>query len=135
MPNTDKKRTFSFPKKEKLKSKKQIELLFANSASINNYPLKLLYHKTMFLDGSNTKTMFVVPKRNVRGAVKRNRIKRLLREAYRLNRQNTFNNIEGNFALAILYLGKEMPKYELVEKKMLGLIEKFLKKHSNGPVD
>ena len=135
MPNTENKKTLSFPKKEKLKSKKQIEQLFAEGKSIKNYPLKLLFLKTAYLDGGSTKTMFVVPKRIVKSAVKRNRIKRLLREAYRLNRGGTFNNIEGNFALAILYLGKEMPNYALVEKKMLGLLEKFLKKHSNGSVD
>ena len=136
MPQPDKKKTLSFPKQEKLKSKKHIELLFANGASVNNYPLKLLYCKTGSMMGhSTTKTMFVVPKRNIKSAVKRNRIKRLLREAFRLNRQDTFNNIEGNFALAILYLGKEMPNYVLIEKKMLGLLEKFHKKQSNGSVD
>jgi len=135
MPLQDKKKTLSFPKKEKLKSKKQIEALFASGLSINSYPLKLLYLKTEFLDGVTTKTMVVVPKKTMRSAVKRNRIKRLLREAYRLNRQDTFNNIEGNFALAILYLGKEMPHYAFIEKKMVGLLDKFLKKQLNGFVD
>ena len=135
MPSLGQKKTLSFPKREKLKSRKQIEALFAEGSAINNYPLKLLYQKTLFSDGVKTKTMFVVPKRNIRSAVKRNRIKRLLREAYRLNRPQTFNNIEGNFALAILYLGKEMPDYALVEKKIIGVLEKFLKKQSNGLVD
>ena len=135
MPSSGKKSTRSFPKKEKLKRKKQIEALFANGRSVTCYPLKLLYLKTCFEDGAIAKTMVVVPKKTIRSAVKRNRIKRLLREAYRLNRQDTFNNIEGNFALAILYLGKEMPDYAFIEKGMTGLLEKFLKKQSNGFAD
>ncbi len=135
MPLSDKKTMLSFPRKEKLKSKKQIDALFTKGLSLTTYPLKLLYLEASFSDGAKTKTMFVVPKRSIRGAVQRNRIKRLLREAYRVNRQHTFNNIEGNFALAILYLGKEMPNYVLVEKKMVGLLEKFHKKQSNGLVD
>ena len=135
MAPSDKKTSLAFPRKEKLKSKKQIDALFAQGLSLNTYPLKLLYLEVDFPDGATTKTMFVVPKRNIRSAVKRNRIKRLLREAYRLNRGHTFNNIEGNFALAILYLGKEMPDYALIEKKMIGLLDKFLKKKPHAPVD
>ena len=135
MPPFDKMTSLSFPRKEKLKSKKQIDALFEKGISVNNFPIKMLFLTTAFSDGTKTKAMFVVPKRNIRSAVKRNRVKRILREAYRLNRQDTFNNIEGNFALAILYLGKEMPDYALIEKKMIGLLEKFLKKQSYGLVD
>ncbi len=133
--NNEKTPSFSFPKKEKLKSRKQIETLFATGRSVNHFPLKLIFLKTAFSDGAATKTMVVVPKKNIKSAVKRNRVKRLLREAYRLNRQHTFNNIEGNFALAILYLGKEMPDYQLISHKMVGLLQKFLKKQLDGQAD
>ncbi len=135
MPLKNKKPVFSFPKKEKLKSKKHIEALFGTGSSVNNYPLKLIYLKTDFADGSAAKTMVVVPKKNIKSAVKRNRVKRLLREAYRLNRQDTFNNIEGSFALAILYLGKEMPDYPLIANKMVRVFQKFLKKQLDEQAD
>ncbi len=116
---------FVFPKKEKLKSKKLIEQLFIEGKSINNFPLKLIYLKTDFEDGGHIKTGVIAPKKSFKKAVQRNRIKRLLREAYRLNKHLVFNNIEGDFAFMILYLGKEMPNFEFVEMKMKGLLKKF----------
>ncbi|MEQ9581194.1 MAG: ribonuclease P protein component, partial [Arenibacter sp.] len=90
--------SFSFPKKEKLKSKKLIEQLFAEGIGVTNYPIKLVYLKTSFDDGSICKVGVTASKRNFKSAVKRNRIKRLMRESYRLNKHLIFNNIEGNFA-------------------------------------
>ena len=120
---------FSFPKKEKLKSRKLIEQLFKEGVSITNFPLKLIYLETVFDDNIKIKTGVIAPKKNFRSAVKRNRVKRLLREAYRLNRPLVFNNIEGCFAFMILYLGKEIPHYQLVDEKMRGLLIKFHKKN------
>lgn len=126
---------FSFSKKEKLKSKKLIDQLFAEGKQFNHFPLKLIALKTSFDEDVNVKTMVIVPKKRFKSAVKRNRIKRLLREAYRLNKPLVFNNIEGNYAFAILYLGKEMPDFQLIDKKMKGLLEKFIKKipHEQAP--
>ncbi|MFD2587423.1 ribonuclease P protein component [Croceitalea marina] len=115
----------SFSKKEKLKSKKLIEQLFVEGKSINNFPLKLIYLKTDFEDNSHIKTGVIAPKKSFKKAVQRNRIKRLLREAYRLNKHLVFNNIEGDFAFMILYLGKETPTYDFVDTKMKGLLKKF----------
>jgi ribonuclease P protein component len=120
---------FSFPQKEKLKSKKLIEQLFEKGKSINNFPLKLIYLKTVFEDNSIIKTGVIAPKKSFRKAVHRNRIKRLMREAYRLNKHLVFNNIEGSFAFMILYLGKEMPDYQIVDEKMKGLLKKFYEKN------
>lgn len=119
---------FSFPKKEKLKSKKLIEQLFAEGKHHNVFPIKLIVLKTSFNDGAKIKTMVIAPKKSFKNAVKRNRVKRLLREAYRMNKHLVFNNIEGSYAFAILYLGKEMPHYQLIDEKMKGLLDKFIKK-------
>ncbi len=81
------------------------------------------------------KTGVAVPKKNFKSAVKRNRIKRLLRETYRLNKHLVFNNSEGNFTFLILYLGKDMPTYKQVEKGMLAILQKFLNKIDNAKVD
>ena len=118
--------SFSFPKKEKLKSKKLIEQLFAEGIGVTNYPLKLVYLKTSFEDDSKYKVGVTASKRNFKSAVKRNRIKRLMRESYRLNKHLIFNNIEGNFAFMFLYLGKEMPSQSKITDAMIPLMRKFV---------
>ena len=118
--------SFSFPKKEKLKSKKLIEQLFAEGIGVTNYPLKLVYLKTSFEDDSKYKVGVTASKRNFKSAVKRNRIKRLMRESYRLNKHLIFNNIEGNFAFMFLYLGKEMPSQSKITDAMIPLMRKFI---------
>ncbi|MEZ4968417.1 MAG: ribonuclease P protein component [Flavobacteriaceae bacterium] len=123
---------FSFPKKEKLKSKKGIEQLFAEGIAVTNYPIKLVYLKTNFEDGSKYKIGVTASKRNFKSAVKRNRIKRLMRESYRLNKHLIFNNIEGNFAFMFLYLGKEMPSQSKITDTMIPLMRKFVDKIAKG---
>ena len=118
--------SFSFPKKEKLKSKKLIEQLFAEGVGVTNYPIKLVYLKTSHEDDSKCKVGVTVSKRNFKSAVKRNRIKRLMRESYRLNKHLIFNNIEGNFAFMFLYLGKEMPSQSKITDAMIPLMRKFV---------
>lgn len=117
---------FTFPKK--LKSKKLIEKLFAEGKQLTQFPIKLIYIKTELPEEVKVQAGVAVPKKNFKSAVKRNRIKRLLREGYRLNRGETFNNIEGNFAFLFLYLGKEMPDYAVVEKGIIGVLQKFKEK-------
>jgi ribonuclease P protein component len=123
---------FTFNKKEKLKSKKLIEQLFANGQSVSAYPLRLVFIKTTFDDDINAKTGVSVSKRNFKTAVTRNRIKRLMRESYRLNKAHYFNNITTQYAFMILYIGKELPTLPLVETKMKTLFEKFLAKASEN---
>lgn len=119
---------FTYGRAEKLKSKKLFEKLFDEGKSVSNYPLRLIYTQAEFKENVPFKTGVTVSKRNFKSAVKRNRIKRLLREAYRLNKSIVFNNSKGNYALLILYLGKEMPDSKEVHLKMTNLLEKFKKK-------
>ena len=119
--------SFSFNKKERLKSKKQIEKLFNGGKSISNYPIKLFYVPAEEEQEVPVKVGFSVPKRSFKKAVDRNRIKRLMREAYRLNKHLIFNNIEGNFAFLILYLGKELPRYTEVEESLVDIFRKLVK--------
>ncbi|MFC4221759.1 ribonuclease P protein component [Flagellimonas marina] len=126
---------FTFPKKEKLKSKTLFESLFKEGMSVSHFPLKLIYLNTSFEDDSKIKVGVVAPKKKFKSAVDRNRIKRLLREAYRLNKSLIFNNIEGNFAFLFLYLGNKMPSYVDIESAMQKLMEDFLKKESHEKID
>ena len=121
---------FTFKKKEKLKSQKLIEQLFAEGKSFTVFPLRMLYLKTIHQDGSKIKTGVSVSKRNFKKAVDRNRIKRLLREAYRLNKPEYFNNITTSYALMILYIGKDATDFDSVNSNLKLLLSTFLEKIS-----
>ncbi len=115
----------TFPKEEKLKSEKQIQEVFTKGSSITVFPIKLLFLKTEEKI-SNFQVGFTVPKRNFRGAVQRNRLKRLLREAYRVNKPRFFNKTQGSYAFMFLYLGKEMASFQDLEVKMREVLDKFV---------
>lgn len=116
----------TFSKKEKLKSKKLIDALFSEGQSVSAYPLRLVYKDAVFEEDTLFKTGVSVSKRNFKTAVDRNRIKRLLRESYRLNKSSYFKNITTQYAFMILYIGKEKPSFVQIENKMKILFEKFL---------
>ena len=122
---------FAFPKNEKLKSKKLIDQLFREGKGVTSFPIKIIYLKTPLPKEVKFQTGVTVAKRNFKSAVHRNRIKRLLRESYRLNKPHIFNNMEGNFAFLILYLGKEMPTYLEIEQSMLSAFQKILNHVNN----
>lgn len=115
----------SYSKKEKLKSKKLIEKMFVEGRSISAFPLRLVYIETPFNDGVTIKTGVSVSKRHFKSAVDRNSIKRLMREAYRLNKPLYFNNFSTQCAFMILYIGNEKPTLKQIEAKMNLLFEKF----------
>lgn len=122
---------FTYSKKEKLKSKKLIDQLFSEGQSVSVYPLRLVFLNTTHNDETSVKTGISVSKRNFKTAVDRNRIKRLLREVYRLNKDSYFNNLTTQYAFMILYIGKEKPTLAQIEMKMSNLFEKFSKKVSS----
>lgn len=118
---------YTYNKNEKLKSQKAIEQLFAEGKSVSTYPLRMVY-----LDNqSQLKVGVSVSKRNFKLAVRRNRVKRLLREGYRLNKNLLIDNKLDHYTLMILYISKEMPDFKTIDKKMKALLSKFNDQVSN----
>jgi len=61
--------------------------------------------------------------------VDRNRIKRVTREAYRLQKESLYNNLKEknkNLAVFFIYTGKELPAYNDVYKKMSSILQKLI---------
>jgi len=116
---------YSFNKSEKLKSKTLIDTLFKEGKSVSAFPLRLVYMPLDQSDSVLSKAGVSVSKRDFKRAVDRNRIKRLIREAYRLHKPEYLSNILTPHAFMILYIGKEMPTLQELEKKMLVLFNKI----------
>jgi len=119
---------FSYNKKEKLKSKKQLDQLFQKGKSFTVFPVKVFYALADEQDNV-TKTGVGVSSRHFKKAVHRNRIKRLLREAYRTEKQalHTYlNNNKKQLVLFLLFIDKALPQYALVKDKMKLCIQRLI---------
>jgi ribonuclease P protein component len=119
---------FTYKKYEKLKSKKAVEQLFTSGKSVSAYPLRLVYLK----NNEALKVGVSVSKRNFKLAVHRNRIKRLLREAYRLNKSILIDAQVTNYSIMILYNHKELPDFEFINDKTKKLFLKFIEQHTSA---
>ena len=119
---------FSYNKKEKLKSKKQLDKIFATGKSFTVFPLKIIYNLVDEQDNI-IKTGVGVSSRFFKKAVHRNRIKRLLREAYRTEKQPLhiyLNNKQKRLNVFLLFVDRSMPAYSLIKEKMKLCIERII---------
>ena len=122
-------RRYTFPKEEHLCSKKRIEQLFnRKNPSLGVYPLRLTWVPAPARHTAPPEVLITVPKRAFKRAVDRNRLKRLVREAYRLNKHLLTEAENGHpvAQLGILYTGKEKSELPLVEKKLISGLNRLL---------
>ena len=113
------KQRYTFKKEERLKSRKAIEQLFQQGKSFSNFPFRVLWEFNE-RPGSVLQTGFAVSSKHFKNAVDRNRIKRLMREAYRLQKnelQVRLKQKQKQLAVFFIYTGNELPEYDLIFKK------------------
>ncbi|MDQ3683737.1 MAG: ribonuclease P protein component [Bacteroidota bacterium] len=121
---------FTLNKRERIKKRKEIECLFKEGMVFNVSPLRVFYffdrdRHSEALEESKEKTFLKVgvgvSKRHFKKAVDRNRIKRLMREAYRLQKlplQNMLKEKGYYLQVFFIYTGKELPEYLLIKEKI-----------------
>lgn len=110
-----------FPKQERLSLKRHTDRLFAEGQSFAVYPLRAVYVRTGEAMPARVSVLVSVPKKKFKRAVKRNYIKRLVREAYRLHKQELTDSLAGNnryLLLAFIYLDKELPVFATIERSV-----------------
>ncbi|MFY8004033.1 MAG: ribonuclease P protein component [Chitinophagaceae bacterium] len=118
---------YSYPKAEKLKSRKQLQAVFATKQTVLVHPVKAFCLQIPY-DNAAIQIGVGVSSRNFKKAVDRNRIKRLMREVYRLNKEQLIvvnPDRKITMLLFFLFIGRELPNFELIEKKMRLLFQKI----------
>ena len=116
---------FTYPKKEKLKSKTTIDLLFSEGKSVSKFPLRVVYVENKEPNAELMKMGVSVSKKYFKKAVDRNYFKRVLRETYRLNKHLLIDNLEKPYAFMFFYQTKERLSYQEIEEKTIQLFQKF----------
>lgn len=118
----------TFNKQEKLKSKKLIQQLFTNGNQITVFPLRLMYLEIEHNSNYPIQTGVTVSKKKFARAVDRNRIKRLMRETYRLNKPLLYEKTTKKYVFMFMYLSNRKEKYNLFDDRMKKILQQFLEK-------
>ena len=123
---------YTFKKEERLKSRTLIDQMFTDGQSFAVYPLRLVWIKTDALKSEYpVQFALTVAKKKFPKAAHRNRLRRRIREAWRLNKHQLYrklNKPEGQYAFMIIYSGKEELPFVIIEAAMQKIIYRFQKK-------
>jgi ribonuclease P protein component len=132
---------FTYQKKDKLKSRKQMQFLFSKGTAINMHPIRLLYTIEKEEAGIFTNGLLQAgvgaPSRQFRKAVKRNKVKRLLREGYRLEKPNFTNSINltnTRLNLFFLYVDANVQTQQEIQATIKLLLQKLADKLKSNVV-
>lgn len=111
---------FTLSKNERLSSLKEIDALFSKGKSFTKYPLRIVWGAGRKPDDIPARILFSVSKKKFSRAVDRNRIKRLMRESYRILKPGFFNALDKNHSIdvAIIYIGTELMDLAAIQKSM-----------------
>lgn len=119
-------------KAERLNSKTLIDKLFVGgSKSFSIFPLRVVYMSLEEQGAVPVSILVSVSKKRFKRAVKRNRVKRQIREAYRMNKQTlcqTLSDKQQSLAIAFIYLSDRLVPSEEIEEKMKTILARIAEK-------
>ena len=116
----------TLPKYERLCGEIAVNLLFSQSKRFTAYPLRV--HYALRPDNKNARFMVSIPKKLFKHAVDRNRLRRQMREAYRLNK-HVLEESGRCFQIAFNYIDKEKQDYRVIEKAMRKALNRLVKEN------
>jgi ribonuclease P protein component len=127
---------YKLPRKNILRSEKTITGLFQPGFFVSNYPLRINYLLQPKPDSAPAfQVLFSVSKKRFKKATDRNRVKRLLREVYRLNQLQlkALSLTEGQqLAMAMIYTGQEQLSFQAIQAAFLQCIQKMERKMNHA---
>lgn len=133
--NSGKAVRFTLQKNERLCSKKTIDKLFAEGKAIFVFPLKIVFLESENFSEVPVQAGFAVSKKNFKRAVKRNMIKRRMREAYRLNKPAFYEELkETQLALFFVFTAKEIADFDVINSAVKKGMKKIVKEVSSKAV-
>ncbi len=118
-----------FKKGERLTGRDALNGLFDDSNSFFVYPFKVVWKQTD-RSGFPARVVVSVPKKRFKRAVKRNHIKRKVKEVYRLHKDPLYlalNDIDMKIDFALLYVADSVCEYSFIEKKLKKIISRLSK--------
>lgn len=116
---------YKLTKNERLHSEKLIKELFDKGSSFFLHPFKVLL-LDMPIEGDGTvQVLFSVSKKKIKKAVKRNFIKRRMKEAFRLNKNGLKNIPENRKLIGLIYVSADVDTFQNIEKKTLKVIDRI----------
>ena len=118
--------SFFLKKEDKLKSRKTIDEVFKDGNNFSVYPFKIWWLAVK--DETVLQAGFGVSARQFKKAVDRNKVKRLMREAYRLQKNDLQLKLQEEqkpLRIFILYIGKELPDYQICFKKFTAILNRL----------
>lgn len=124
------KNRFTFPKEQRLKKQLLIDELFLKGKVFHVPFMRVHFLESDFKDDVSVKLLVSVSARNFKRSVDRNRIKRLMREAYRLNKNELMAGLkqkEKKLLLGIIYTGKTICTYRETEERIVLLLNRLKK--------
>lgn len=119
-------KSFKLRKKERLCSKKQIGELFSDSNSFFVYPFRVIWRLTDEEREFPVQFAISVGKKRIRRAVKRNYLKRRIKETYRLNKHIITDDLTGkSLDMMLVYMTNDIKEFSDIQPSMIKLLKKL----------
>lgn len=126
---------YTLKKSERLKKRDLIQRLFQEGKSMNKFPLKLLFleaderlkHPALF--------GVTIPKKLFNKAVDRNKLKRRVRESYRIIKPELYKKLDAldkQFIFMFIYTSREKEEWKRIDSSVQYLLERFLKLYQSN---